>query len=148
MTSLAAYTAILFTLLSGGVAGAQEAQEAPDRDAAAEGLELTMRLLPQGTQRSEIITRTIELPPAASGRGREASEGGRDSNREAGENRRDGMETAAEARERGREFGREMAERARENREDAARGNVPDDLPGPPDDVPGPPDDLPGPPQN
>lgn len=105
-----------------------------------EELELTMTLMPEGADRPDVITKSIELPPAASSRGAEASEKGRETANGARQNRQAGFDTASEARERGREFGEAMAEQARENREDAGRGNAPDEPPGPPDDIPGPPD--------
>lgn len=116
------------------------AQEDAETEPVTDDLELTMTLLPVDAEHPEGITRTIELPPAASARGNEASQQGRDTANTALENREAGLETAAEARERGQEFGEEMAEQARENREDAGRGGPPTDPPGPPDDVPGPPD--------
>jgi hypothetical protein len=114
------------------------AQEQKRNDVAITELEVTMVLIPPDAARPDVITKTIELPvPAARGSGK-SNEGSENADA-ASDNRQDGLETAEEARERGREFGQEMAEQARENREDAGRGNAPDEPPG------GPPDELPTP---
>lgn len=110
-------------------------------DAVPEELELTMTLMPVNAELPDAVTRTIELPAAASGEAVEASERGLSTADEARQNRRAGLDTAAEARERGQELGEAMAEQARENREDAGRGDPPATPPaGPPDDLPRPPD--------
>lgn len=115
------------------------AQDEAADEGVPESLELTMTLMPEGADRPEVVTRTIELPPAASSQAVEASERGLGRANAARENRQEGLDAAAEARERGREFGEEMAEQARENRADAGRGETPPPG-GPPDDIPGPPD--------
>lgn len=113
------------------------------QERAIERLELTMALLPEDAVDADVITRRIELPPAApvdaANSQRSAEPPGQANGRDAG------LDTAAEARERGREFGQDVAAQARENRENAGRG---DDPPGPPQDLPGPPTDVPSPPGN
>lgn len=117
------------------------AEEPPDDQPVPEELELTMTLMPANAELPEAVTKSIELPPAASAGGAEASEPGRARADDARGNRQEGQDAAAEARERGREFGEAMAEQARENREDAGRGDPPVTPPGgPPEDLPGPPD--------
>jgi len=124
---------IAVAALAGLFAVASTAQEL-----ARERLELTMELLPENAIDAQVITRRIELPPAAEpGSGQRPAELPGPPNAENGQ----GRETAAEARERGRDFGQDVAEQARENRDNAGRG---DDPPGPPEDLPGPPADVPG----
>jgi hypothetical protein len=137
--SIAVVAAAIFSICATATA-----QDENDSDLIGEELELTMTLLPAGADRPDVITKTIELPPAASSRGDEAGERGLETADEARENRQEGLDTAAEAREQGQEFSQEMAEQARENREDAGRGNAPETPPGPPEDLPVPPN----PPQN
>ena len=121
--------------------GTALAEEPPDEEPVPEELELTMTLMPANAELPDVVTKAIELPPAASDRGAEASEPGRERADDAREHRQEGLDTAAEARERGLELGEAMAEQARENREDAGRGDPPVTPPGgPPDDLPGPPD--------
>jgi len=135
-------TAVVLFAIAWTASGPALGQEPTQGDALPAELEVTMVLMPQGAGRPEVITKTIELPRPAKDTGDDNSSKGRDTADVARENRQDGLETAGEARERGREFGQELAEQARENREDAGRGNAPDEPPdGPPIDPPdGPPE--------
>lgn len=138
------WTAVL--ILGGWILAPGAAAQAPsDDEEVPEELELTMTLMPADAELPDAVTKTIELPPAASDTGVAASERGPSTASDAKQNRQEGHDAAADARERGQEFGEAMAEQARENREDAGRGDPPVTPPnGPPDDLPGPPD----PPQN
>lgn len=138
------WTAVLLiagcVLGPGAVAQEPTGDAVPDEEPVSEELELTMKLMPAGAELPDAVTKTIQLPPAASAQAAEASARGLSTANEAKQNRPDGLDTAADARERGREFGDAMAEQARENREDAGRGNPPTPPSGPPDDLPGPPE--------
>jgi hypothetical protein len=126
-------TAVVMLAIVLSASNAAMAQNQTSNDVVITELEVTMVLIPPDAARPDVITKTIELPAPAT------PNGGQDN--EASENRQTGLDTAEDARERGREFGQEMAEQARENREDAGRGNAPDEPPGgPPDDVPNPQD--------
>jgi hypothetical protein len=124
--------------LAGFLAVSANAQER-----ALERLELTMALLPEDAVDAEVITRRIELPPAAPDAAANSQRPAEPPGQANGQG--PGLDTAAEARERGREFGQNVAAQARENRENAGRG---DDPPGPPENPPGPPIDVPSPPGN
>ncbi len=136
MRRLANAIVMLAVVLS--ASNAAMAQNQKRNDVVITELEVTMVLIPPDAARPDIITKTIELPAPAAPEGGQDNEGS-DNADEASENRQTGLDTAEDARERGREFGQDMAEQARENREDAGRGNAPDEPPG------GPPDDLPNP---
>ena len=136
MKRLVASIVMLAVVLS--VSNAAMAQNQKRNDTVITELEVTMVLIPPDAARPDVITKTIELPAPAARNGGESAEGP-DQADQASENRQSGLETAEEAREKGREFGEEMADQARENREDAGRGNAPDEPPG------GPQDDLPDP---
>lgn len=128
-----------------GIADGARAEDAEDPDAGEEqplpdDLELTMTLMPEDAVLPEAVTRTIELPPAASDTAAKAGAGGRSRANEAQKGREQGLDTAAEARDKGRDLGEDMAEQARENREDAGRGRPPEPPGGPPADPPGPPE--------
>jgi hypothetical protein len=131
-------TAAVMLVVVLGVSNAAMAQDQKRSDVTITELEVTMVLIPPDAARPDVITKTIELPAPAA-RSNDKSNKGQDNADEASENQQTGLDTAEDARERGREFGQEMAEQARENREDAGRGNAPDEPPG------GPPDDLPNP---
>lgn len=137
---------IAVLLIGGWVLAPVAAAQAPsDDETVPEELELTMTLMPADAELPDAVTKTIELPTAASESGVAASEQGLATANGARQNRQEGFDAAADARERGQEFGEAMAEQARENREDAGRGDPPVTPPnGPPDDLPVPPD----PPQN
>lgn len=121
------------------------AQEANETEAAADALDLTMTLLPEGATTPDAVTRTIELPDPAALR---AAPPGLERADEARTGREAGLANAAEARERGRQ----MSEQAQEQRENTGRagdrpGGPPGERPDPGSDRPGPPDDR-GPPGN
>lgn len=132
------------------------AQEAGAPGNAADTLDLTMTLMPEGATRPDAVTRIIELPAEAAEAAQENAARGLSTANEARANRASGLDVAAEAREQGAEFGQQIREQAQENRENAERGRPdsagPPDTPGVPADRPGPPDapgvpaDLPGPP--
>lgn len=140
-------TLSLAFLLGAGLAHAQGTDEDPGDEG-----ELTITLIPDPeADLPEAVTKTIELPEAASDEGRMRSTDGRAIADDRLELRQAGLDTAAEAREFGREFGENMAEAAKENRENFSRGNAPDlpELPDLPDlpDGPNPnPPNPPGPP--
>jgi hypothetical protein len=123
------------------------AQEAPGDD-----LDITMTLMPEGSERPDAVTRELTLPVFPEG---DEAAGEPIPSEQGVANSANGLDIANQARADGRAFGQAAAEAAQENREDLGRGSRPDDLPGPPDDLPGPPDnlpsqpeDLPGPPDN
>lgn len=111
---------------------AVHAQDANDSGKDADNLDVTMTLLPEGAKLPDAVTRTIKLPPAASGHA--ASDhaasglGTANANRTRREN---GLKTAEEARAEGRDLGQEMRQQAAEQRENAERGKGPDNA-GPP----------------
>lgn len=139
------------------------AAPAQDSDGAAEDLDLTIRLMPEGSEDGREITRTITLPESVpervprtvpgedAGAGRDASDepGGPGNARPPEGIDAPGLDIAEQARsgEDGRELGRELRERALENREDAGRGGGPPAAGVPAPDTPGgdagPPEDLP-----
>jgi hypothetical protein len=135
--------------------GSADAQEPSAADNAADTLDLTMTLMPEGATLPDAVTRIIELPAVAAEAAQENA-ASIDTANEARISRESGRGIAADAREQGAELGQQVREQAQENRENAERGRPdsagPHDRPGGPPDVPGPPDrpggppDVPGPP--
>jgi len=86
--------------------------------AVAQSGEETIVLLPEGSELPDVVTDAIELPRDQNGEYRPSAQ--------AVAHSAQGLATANAAREGGRAFGEQMAAAARENREDRARGPMPD----------------------
>src|SRR5688572_16649839 len=80
--------------------------------ALAQSGEETIVLLPEGTERPDVVTNAIDLPKDENGEYRPSEQ--------AVAHSAHGLATANAAREGGRAFGEQMAAAARENREDRA----------------------------
>jgi hypothetical protein len=96
---------------------------AQDTDAGEEdGLDVTMTLMPEGSDESAAITNEIELPT------KDSEEEDYIPSEQAVENSRVGLDTANAARDDGRAFGEEAKNLAEDNRERFGRGSRTPDL--------------------
>jgi hypothetical protein len=96
--------------------------------ALAQNGEETIVLLPEGVELPDVVTAALDLPKDENGEYRASAEGVAHSAK--------GLDIANAAREDGRAFGEQTAALAKENREDHARGRMPELSDLRPDQVP------------